>query len=136
MITIGRAARREQVEFDGGESRRVPPPRQADADHQRERPVLAVLAGAQQRHGLFGARVDGEVIAAQALDGEHAAGAQQFGSARRSGSPVCPTKRQRRARTPGSHRLRVEAPVGRIGVLGPARGAHRESGAMVVRDRS
>ena len=40
-------------------------------DHQRERLVLAVLAGPQQRGGILAGGVNGQVKAAQALDGQH-----------------------------------------------------------------
>ena len=47
--------------------------------HDRERLVLAVLARAQRGHRLLAGGVGGQVVAAQALDGEDLAAAEEFG---------------------------------------------------------
>ena len=47
--------------------------------HHRERLVLAVLALAERGDGLLAGGVGGQVVAAQALDGEDAAAAEEFG---------------------------------------------------------
>ncbi len=88
--------------------------------HERERLVLAVLAAAQQRDGLLVRRVAGEVIAAQALDREDLAVAEE--ADRR-----LEAHRQLGAAGRAGDRLGVEAPVAWVLVLPPAVGAHREA---------
>ena len=106
--------------------------------HHRERPVLAMLAAAQQRNRRLGARVDGEVVATETLDGDEPPPAQQL---HRPGNGIAWVRRPRPADSEGPHdgqrdRLGVEAPVGRI--LRTPPGTRRTSGkaAMVVRERS
>ena len=94
--------------------------------HHRERLLLAPLAGAQPRHCVLVRGVAGQVVAAQALDGEDGSRAQQ-----RHGF----LQRHREARPAGGtrDRLRMEAPIGGVLVLAAAVGAHRESGHRRVR---
>ena len=62
VVDLGQLPRRGQV---GG--------------HDRERLVLAVLARPQRGDGLLAGGVGGQVVAAQALDGEDPAAAEEFG---------------------------------------------------------
>jgi hypothetical protein len=90
------------------------------AHHQRERPVLAVLARAQARDHLLVVRPAREVESADALDRDDRAVEQ------RAGGDLDARRDARAARRAGV-RLRVEAPVGRVVVLGLAGRAHREA---------
>ena len=93
-----------------------------------ERLVLPVLARAQRAdRGLVGGE-GGEVVAAEALDGDDGAGPQRGGRGgdrvgRRVPAPRPPQPRPARR---AAHRLRVEPPVRGVGVLPRAVGAHRE----------
>ena len=95
-------------------------------DHQRERLLLAVLARAQRRHRPLVRGHAGEVEAAEALEREHAALAQAALRRLQRGP-------QPRAAVRAGDRLRVEAPVAGVGVLGAAGGAHAEAGHRRVR---
>ncbi len=104
--------------------------------HEGEGPVLAVLASAEGRHRLLVDRPAGEVVAADALDGEDRARRQAL--RRRSDRVAGVRDRERRSggvRQRGPRpadragvRLGVEAAVERIVVLRLARGAHLEAG--------
>ena len=77
--------------------------------------------------------VAGEVVAADALDGEDAAVAQQPPGAsqrrlRPRSEPVAVAVAQGRAAVRAAHRLGVEPAVGRVGVFARAVRAHREAG--------
>ena len=105
-------------------------------DHQRERLVLAVLARAQPRDRALVVGAAGEVVAAQPLDGDDRARAQQ---ARRRGHGVlprpapAPSSSRRAARRPG-RRWAGRGSGGRAGRrTRPARGAHREGGHRRLR---
>jgi hypothetical protein len=91
-----------------------------------ERLLLALLARAQPSHRLLVCRVAGEVVAAEALDGDDPAGAEQ-----RHGV----LQRQREPRAAGRARVRlgVEAAVGGIPVLAETVRAHRKAGHRRVR---
>ena len=104
-------------------------PRRRDvAHHERERPVLAVLARAQSRDRLLVVGAAREVVAAEALDGHDRAVEQgRGGQVHRVVAGRLPQPHGRTARR-ARVGLRVEAPVARVVVLGPARGAHREAG--------
>ena len=111
---------------------RAEPGRRLDVGHhERERLVLAVLALPQRRRGRLAARVDREVIAAQALDREHLALGQP---SRRQGDRIAVSlpaqgieQPQPRAAGGTAHRLGVEPAVGRVGVLRRAVGAQPEA---------
>ena len=109
-----------------------PPGRGDVGRHQRERLVLAVLAGAQRATAVVRRRQRGEVVAAEALDGDDLTGAQRRRRRRRSAH---------RARGPhaGQHTgWAWNRRSAGILVLGPARRAHGEAGhrrvGPVVRD--
>ncbi len=103
--------------------------------HQRERLVLAMLAGAQLGDGRVGARQAGEVVPAQSLDAEDRALGDEL---RRVGHRVLRIRGNRRSvgrdhpSSGAAHRarvrLRMEPPVARILVLSPAGVAHLEAG--------
>ena len=100
--------------------------------HEREGLLLAVLARAQPRDRVRVAGAAGQVIPADALDGHDRPGAQQRrrlrdGVPARLRGAAAPQPRPRPAVRAGV-RLGVEAPVGGVVVLAPARGAHREGG--------
>ena len=112
-VDLGQAPRRGQVR-----------------GHDRERLVLAVLAGPQQRDGLLAGGVGGQVIAAQSLHGEDPALPEQFGGPRqRLASQGVSGRVQQRQPGPAGRaagRLRVEAAVSGVMVFGGALLAHRE----------
>ena len=105
-------------------------------DHQRERPVLAVLARAQRRDRLGIVGAAGEVVAAEALDRDDRTGDQRRRRRRDGIGRVAETRiLAGGVREPGPRpagragvRLRVEAAIERVLVLGAARLAHLESG--------
>ena len=100
--------------------------------HHRKRLFVALLAGAQQRHGLRLPRIADELEAAEALERDDAAGVQFV---KRCGDRVAavdaPTVRigqpQARPAQRTGVRLRVEAAIARIVVLALARRALREA---------
>ena len=101
-------------------------------DEQRERPVLAVLARAQQRDGGLVVGAAGEVVAAEALDREDLAveevlhgGAHGVVAVDRR--PVALEQAHLRPAHGARVGLRVEAAVERVLVLGLARVAHDEA---------
>ena len=98
--------------------------------HQRERLVLAVLARAQRARPPLVVGAAREVVAAEALDRDDRAVAQQRGGRRDrvagAGHASADQRAPRPARRAGV-RLGVEAAVARVVVLGPAGGAHREA---------
>ncbi len=99
--------------------------------HQRKGLVLSMLPLTERRHGLFVIADTGEVITAESLDGNDRSGDEGLEDCGRVG-------RQRRPAGRTRVRLRVEAPVARVLVLGPARVAHGKAGHRgerpVVRD--
>ena len=90
-------------------------------DHQRERLVLAVLARAQRRHGAFVVCEACEVEAAEPFHRHDGAGAQRVHRGLERDAQLRPAGR-------AGVGLGVEAAIGRILVLRPARGAHLEAG--------
>ena len=101
--------------------------------HDRERLVAAALSAAQLGDRALVAGVAGQVVAADALDGEDAAVAQQLpGAAQRRFAlgdvAVAGPVAQGRPAVRAADRLRVEPPVGGIVVFARAVGAHREAG--------
>ena len=110
------------------------------ARHHRERLRVAVLAGAQPRHGAGIGRVAGELIAAQPLHRQDVT-AQQQGACGVESSSDGTTRRRRGGRDAAGAAgvagdgLGVKAPVGRILVLATAVVAQRER-AIVVAARS
>ena len=121
-------------------------PRRRDVGHHHgERLVLAVLALPQRRRGLLCCRVDGQVVAAQPLDGQDGPAPQQF--RRRGdhplgrplqGAAVRPEQGQRGAAHRAAGRFGMKPPVPWIPVLLRAGRAHGEPGhrgpGPVVRD--
>lgn len=106
--------------------------------HHRERLVAPPFAAAQRGHGLGVPGVAGEVVAADALDGEDGTGGQQRACLLdrvdvgvRSGRRV--HEAQARAAGTAGDGLGVESPVSRVRVLACAVGAHREAGHGGVR---
>ena len=93
--------------------------------HDRERLVLAVLALAERGDGLLAGGVGGQVVAAQALDGEDAAVAEEFGGRLERVFAVV-VQGQPGAAGRAAGRLGVEAAVGGVVVFGRAPLAHRE----------
>ena len=112
-VDLGQAPRRGQVR-----------------GHDRERLVLAVLAGPQPRDGLLAGGVGGQVIAAQPLHGEDPALPEQFGGRRQrlalADVPGRVPQRQPRPAGRAAGRLGVETAVTGVVVFGGARLAHRE----------
>ena len=110
--------------------------------HHGQRPLLPVLALPQRRDGRLGRGVDREVVAAEPLDREDPAAGQQVRGRRHrvAGQRPARSVHERQCRPAGraAHRLGVEPPVGRVGVLAGAVGAHPEAGHRrqwtVVRD--
>ena len=106
--------------------------------HQREGLALAPFQFAQPRHGVGLCRVAGELVAAQALDGDDVAACQQRAGGvavveegvgvDREGAPVQPLQADLRAADVAGDGLGMEAPVGRGLVFGPAGSAHRIAG--------
>ncbi len=97
--------------------------------HDRERLVLAVLARAQRGHRLLAGGVGGQVVAAEALDGEDLAAAEESGGRpERVRAVVVARIEQRQPGTAGraAGGLGVETAVGGIVVLGRAPLAHLE----------
>ena len=94
--------------------------RRGVANHQGERPVLAVLARPQPRHGRLVVGAAGEMEAADPFDGDDRAREQRL---HRLLDPRRHPRAARRARV----RLRVKAPVARVVVLGLAEVAHRRN---------
>ena len=97
--------------------------------HQRERLCRAALAVPEPRHGTGIGRVTGEVEAAEPLDRDDLAAPQRLrgqldGIARRFGALAFQPDPRPAGRT--GDRLGMEPPVGRVGVFGPAIGAHLE----------
>ena len=100
--------------------------------HHRERLVLAVLARPQRRGRRLVPGVDGQVVAAEALDREHPARPAAGRPRRRAGHRPVRSRRASHEPEPrparrAAHGLGVEPAVGRIVVLGRARGAHGEA---------
>ena len=102
-------------------------------DHQRKRLVLTVLPCPELGHHGLVVRPAGEVIAAQALDGDDPALRQRDGDSleRRfvafgRGAAGSIHEPQRRTAVGTGVRLGVEPPVERVLVLGAAAGAHLE----------
>ena len=94
--------------------------------HQRERLLLALLPCPQARDRLLGGGVAGEVVAAEALDGEDPALAED-------GDRLLERHRELRPADGAGDWLGVEAPVERVLVLAAAVGAEREAGHRRVR---
>ena len=125
--TIGRCGRARAAPARRRRARRALAPPPTIGDHQRERLVLAVLARAQRCHRRLVVGPAGEVKAADALDRDDRAVAQRGGGGatgspdrdRRRGRPCRRSADRRPARRAGVG-LGVEAPVGRVLVLGPA----------------
>ena len=112
--------------------------------HDRERLVAPPLSAAQFGDRAFVGGVAGQVVSTDALDGQHAAVAQQLsGVAQRRFSfgdvAVAGPVAQGRPAVRAADRLGVEPPVGGIVVFACALGAHREAGhgggGAVVRQR-
>ena len=116
--------------------------------HQRERPILSMLAFAQRRHRLLGVGATGEVIAAKPLHRHDRAFGSTSAAARTASSgtrpPVRPGPHSRDAcrRAPSQSglssravrsahrtgvRLGVKAPVPRVLILRAAELAHRKA---------
>ena len=122
--TIGRAglvSRAAAVVADLGQL----PGRGQVGGHDRERLVLAVLARPQRGDGLLAGGVGGQVVAAQALDGEDAAAAEEFGGGLERVLALA-VQVQPGAAGRAADRLGVEAAVGGVVVLGRAPLAHGE----------
>ena len=100
------------------------------AHHHRERLVLAVLARPQRRDRRLARRQAGEVVAADALDRDDGALAQRRDrrAQRLVAVEVARQQPQRRPALRARVRLGVEAPVGRVLVLGRAARAQLEAG--------
>ena len=96
--------------------------------HQRERLVLAVLARPQGGHGLLVRRQAGQVVAAEALDGDDPP--RRAAASTRLARSRC---EQRRPAVGAGVRLGVEAAVGRVVVLGLAGRAHPKPAIVVER---
>ena len=98
--------------------------------HERERPVLAVLAGAQPRHRRVVVGTTGEMEAADPLHGDDRTREQRTRGALDVVAAAGRVADQPHPRAAGGARvgLRVEATVGRVVVLRLARRAHREPG--------
>jgi hypothetical protein len=96
--------------------------------HERERPVLAVLTGAQPRDRRAVVGTTREMDAADALHRDDRARDQRPRSALDVVAAAGRVADQPHPRAAGRTRvrLRVEAAVGRVVVLRPARAAHRE----------
>ena len=103
--------------------------------HQRERLVLAVLSRAELRHRILVSGQAGEMEAAEALDRDDRAVQQRArGRLDRVGGARVVDRASARVREPHARaavragvRLGVEAPVGRVLVLGAAGRAHGEA---------
>ena len=111
------------------------------ADHHRERLPTPRLARPNGADRGFGRGVAGQVVAPDPLDRDHRSGVKRgprrsdrIGAADRGsgglgrGRGGTSAKGQGGAAVGAGDRLGVEAAVGRVGVLGRARGAHREVG--------
>ena len=101
--------------------------------HHGERLVSATLSQSQLGDRVFVSCVAGEVVAADALDRQHATVAQQPARLAQSGFAVRRTGvaiavRQCGSAVRAADRLGVEPPVGGIMVFAGAVGAHRERG--------
>ncbi len=109
-------------------------PRRVEVGHHHcERLVATALASAQFGDGELVGRVARQVIAADALEREYAAVAQQLSGllqpVRAVGEPsVVRPVAQRRPAVGAAHRLGVEAAVGGVGVLAGTVVAHGEAG--------
>ncbi len=133
--TMGRAGESEQRLGFGSESRE----RGRDFEirgHHGEGFLLAKFALAQRGDGSGIAGIAGEVITANALDGEDTPQAQQIGRARNRGRIGIAIEQVARTAGGTGDGLGVEAAVGRVGVLrfaqrvhGPM--AHGGAGAIV-----
>ena len=86
----------------GGLVHLAQPPRGRHVGHHHgERLVLAVLARPQRRGGRLAGRVHGQVVAAQALDGQHLALPEQVrGRRERLAGQYCPGRVSRASRGP------------------------------------
>ena len=117
-MTIGRSRARQQSRGDVIDGREAASRRKV-SHHDGEWLAVAALAGAQPLDGLFVARVADQMEAAETLERHDLAGAD-------AGADL--VKRGVELRTAGwaARGLRMEAPVGGIGVFGRAGIAQRK----------
>lgn len=106
--------------------------------HDGEGLLLAILAATQARHGFGVRRIAGEVVAAEALDGDDLAATQArqgFGDGIVDDQQAALRVAQREARTTfrAGVRLRMETPIRRIVVFAPAVRTHGEGRHAGVR---
>ena len=96
--------------------------------HEGEGLVLPDLPGPQLADGLLVAIVADQVIAAEALEGDDTAAAEQIGTGRQRFPGTGPGERNGGPARRAGDGMRMEAAIPGIPVLGPARLAHREPG--------
>ena len=96
--------------------------------HEREGLVLPDLPGPQLADGLLVASVADQVIAAEALEGDDTAAAEQIGTGPQHFPGTGPGERHGGPAGRAGDGLRMEAAIPRVPVFCPARLAHREPG--------